>query len=77
MGVYNKIRIRSDRFCQTIYIYPDNMPAEWKGVVGEAVHYLKNKGFNVVGQGETKDDYILMVDTKGSDGIFKPLKHTQ
>jgi hypothetical protein len=61
----SRIRIKSDRFEQSILIPYDY---EFSNTLEGAQKYLIDKGFNLVGQGELKDAYLLLTDT------FKPLK---
>ena len=60
-----RVRLKSDRFNQSvIFGYSYNHMT----VRDDGVDWLKEHGFNLVGQFETKDGYYLLTDT------FKPLR---
>lgn len=66
--MHARVRIKSERFEQTIRIPYTNLPGEMSNPVREAKKYLESKGFDIIGQGELKDDYVLISTT------FKDLK---
>lgn len=68
----NRVRIRSDRFEQTIHTPYTNDPGEHINALEEAKKWCEKNGHPVIGQGELKDDYVLIVDA--INGSFKPLK---
>lgn len=75
----NCVRLRSDRFEQTVFIPYTNEPGEHTDPKVEAVKWLNKNGHGeITGQAELKDDYALIVSPnyEGSNGIvgFKPLK---
>jgi len=61
----SRIRIYSERFNQTIFIPFDN---EYSNISEMAQKYLAEKGFKLIGKGETEDGSILISTT------FEPLK---
>lgn len=67
-----RVRIRSQRFEQSVFIPYTNEPGEHVDPVLEAEKWLAKNGHKVIGKGELKDDYVLIVE--GNDDGFKPLK---
>jgi hypothetical protein len=67
--MYPRIRIKSQRFKQSIIIPFENAPGANIHVVSNAAIYLERMGFTLIGKGEGNDDYdYIVTDT------FKPLK---
>lgn len=67
--LYNRVRIKSQRFKQSVLIPWNNEPGEISQAVEVAERHLKNKGFNIIAQGEGNSDYdYLITDT------FQPIK---
>ena len=62
------VRVKSERFQQTIYIPYTNDPGEHVTPILEAKKYLENIGFKLIGQGELENDYVLISET------FEPIK---
>lgn len=62
------VKIKSERFEQSIIIPYTNEPDQYTSPITEAYKYLTAKGFDIIGQGELKNDYILISKT------FEPLK---
>lgn len=62
------VRVRSNRFKSTIFIPYDNEAGSGSPSLETAAKWLKFNGFDLIGQGETKDDYTLISTT------FKSLK---
>jgi hypothetical protein len=64
-----RIRIKSQRFKQSIIIPFQNEPGGDTHIVANAAIYLERMGFTLIGKGEGNDDYdYIVTDT------FKPLK---
>lgn len=62
-----RISIKSERFKEKVII--DTPETEQhKHTFEHAEEYLKSKGFNIIGHGETDEGYIVISDT------FEPLK---
>lgn len=57
------VRIHSHRFRATKFIPYDNEAGSGSPSLDSAERWLKSKGFNIIGRGEVKDDYILISDT--------------
>jgi hypothetical protein len=72
------VRVRSDRFEQTVFIPYTNEPDEHVDPKIEAIKFLERTGHCVIGQGELKNDYVIICDasrmTDEQDFTFKPLK---
>lgn len=67
-----RVRIKSDLQERSITIPYTNEPSEMGNPRIEAIKYLEKNGFPIVGYGEIKDHYIIIVDAV--NGSFKPLK---
>lgn len=74
----NCVRLRSDRFEQTIFIPYTNEPDEYTDPKIEAIKYLEKTEHCVIGQAELKNDYVIICDasrmTDEQGFTFKPLK---
>lgn len=63
-----KVRIRSERFDQTVRIPYTNERGASSPVLDTAYSYLESKGFAVTGHGEAAIGFVITSET------FKPLK---
>lgn len=68
------VRIRSERFEQSIKVPYTNAPGSHSSVVDTAVSYLASKGIEVMGKGESTNHYYLITDSRDELGAFLPLK---
>lgn len=64
----DKVKIKSPRFRETIYIEYNVASDETQEPVQEAVKFLTAKGFKFIGKAEGKDCFLLISST------FKPIK---
>jgi hypothetical protein len=69
-----RVRIRSQRFNQSVIIPYTNEPGSNSAVKDTAIAWLLKEGFTIVGQCELKEDYGFLVDDRTEEGAFKPLK---
>lgn len=58
-----RVKIKSERFGQTVIIGFTNDPNSISPTIETAVTYLKNKGFDIVGKGEADNGYYLITNT--------------
>jgi len=61
----SRIVIRSEKFEQSTVISIDHRD---DSITPTATRWLTDRGFNIIGMGETRDGYALISDT------FKPIK---
>lgn len=72
------VRLRDERFNQSVFIPYTNEPGEHTEPRTEAIKWLKANGHNVIGQSFLKDDYVIILapihgdETK--ETTFKALK---
>lgn len=59
---YARVRIKSELQQESIFIPYTNEPSEISNPRLEAIKYLSAKGIPIVGYGELKDDYVIVVD---------------
>ena len=67
-----RVRIKSDLQRQSITIPYTNEPSELGNPRIEAIKWLEKNGFPIIGYGEVKDHYIIIVNAV--DNEFKRLK---
>lgn len=67
-----RVRIKSDLQSQSITIPYNNEPSEMGNPRIEAIKWLEKNGFPIIGYGEIKDHYIIIVDAVNNE--FKRLK---
>lgn len=67
--LYNRVRIKSQRFKQSVLIPWNNEPGEISKAIEVAEKWLQSKGFDIVGQGEGNADYDYIITN-----TFEPLK---
>ena len=58
-----RVRIKSERFRQSIVIPFDHEIDTASPTIETAVKYLNKKGFNIIAKGEGSDHYYLITDT--------------
>lgn len=67
--LYNRVRIKSTLFKQSLTIPWNNEPGEICKAVEVAERWLKSKGFDIIGQGEGNDNYDYIITN-----TFQPIK---
>lgn len=64
-----RVRIRSQRFRQSVLIYYSNEPGDSSPTYNTAIKHLESKGFDIVGKGEGGASYDYIITN-----TFEPLK---
>lgn len=59
---YARVRIKSELQRESIFIPYTNEPSEVANPRLEAIKFLESKGLKIIGYGELKDDYMIIVD---------------
>lgn len=67
--LYNRVRIKSQLFKQSVIIPWDNEPGETSTSFQQAKKWLESKGFDIVGNAEGNSDYDYIITN-----TFEPLK---
>ena len=63
-----KVKLKSERFNHSIYLPYTNHPGASSPALDTALLYLANKGYDIVGQGESQNHFYIISST------FEPLK---
>jgi hypothetical protein len=67
-----RTKIISEKLRQSVTLTWDS--SYGRHVVDHATHWLKERGFNIIGSGEGKGHSYIITDTCEPKGAFKPLK---
>lgn len=62
----SRIKITDERFDQSKII---NYSAKYNHTLEQAIDFLKNNGFNIVGYSEMKNGHVIFCDNWGNDCI--------
>ena len=65
----SRVKLVSDRFKESVTIPYDYSFNNTREI---AIDYLEKQGHNVIGSGEVRGHYVIVVSD--TDGMFKPLK---